>query len=227
MTQNLALCFSVSRICCYNIYKMACCVKEPPPKEEFDLICVGLDKSGKTALLNSFLQDSLDTSPTTGFNIKDIHLDSVNLHVKELGGSHQIRPYWARYYGPDIHGVMFVVDASETDDSRWNLARQELRSVLDSDKLVDAPVFVLATHQDCAGACGEVEMLSCWASLPDAQLLASLPDAQLLGQPPRSSVAGPASQMLSCWASLPDAQLLGQPPRSSVAGQPPRSSVAG
>uniref|UniRef100_A0A1I8I326 ADP-ribosylation factor-like protein 3 n=2 Tax=Macrostomum lignano TaxID=282301 RepID=A0A1I8I326_9PLAT len=159
MTQNLALCFSVSRICCYNIYKMACCVKEPPPKEEFDLICVGLDKSGKTALLNSFLQDSLDTSPTTGFNIKDIHLDSVNLHVKELGGSHQIRPYWARYYGPDIHGVMFVVDASETDDSRWNLARQELRSVLDSDKLVDAPVFVLATHQDCAGACGEVELM--------------------------------------------------------------------
>ncbi|PAA47728.1 hypothetical protein BOX15_Mlig018423g1, partial [Macrostomum lignano] len=141
------------------IYKMACCVKEPPPKEEFDLICVGLDKSGKTALLNSFLQDSLDTSPTTGFNIKDIHLDSVNLHVKELGGSHQIRPYWARYYGPDIHGVMFVVDASETDDSRWNLARQELRSVLDSDKLVDAPVFVLATHQDCAGACGEVELM--------------------------------------------------------------------
>ena len=81
---------------------------------------------------------------TTGFNMKDIILPSTILHVKEVGGSANIRPYWPHYLGAE-HGLIYVIDSSipSLDEDA-----DELHKLLSNPAVRGVPCLILATHQD-------------------------------------------------------------------------------
>ncbi|XP_058267614.1 uncharacterized protein arl15b isoform X2 [Hemibagrus wyckioides] len=71
----------------YLCFRTLCCKGPPPPRPEYDVVCIGLTGSGKTSLLSRLCNEAADTIvPTTGFSIKAVPFQNAILNVKELGG---------------------------------------------------------------------------------------------------------------------------------------------
>uniref|UniRef100_A0A8C5M2X3 ADP-ribosylation factor-like protein 15 n=1 Tax=Leptobrachium leishanense TaxID=445787 RepID=A0A8C5M2X3_9ANUR len=128
-------------------FRALCCKGSPPPRPEYDIVCIGLTGSGKTTLLSQLCSESQDNIvPTTGFSIKVVPFQSAILNVKELGGAANIRKYWSRYY-QGSQGVIFVLDSASSEED-LETARNELHSALQHPQLCTLPFLVLANHQD-------------------------------------------------------------------------------
>ncbi|XP_029433222.1 ADP-ribosylation factor-like protein 15 isoform X3 [Rhinatrema bivittatum] len=128
-------------------FRTLCCKGPPPPRPEYDVVCVGLMGSGKTSLLTHLCSESPDNIvPTTGFSIKAVPFQNAILNVKELGGAANIRKYWSRYY-QGSQGVIFVLDSATSEDD-LEIARNELHSALQHPQLCTLPFLILAHHQD-------------------------------------------------------------------------------
>lgn len=55
---------SLSRLQCFRTF---CCKGPPPPRPEYDVVCIGLTGSGKTSLLSRLCSEATDNIvPTTG-----------------------------------------------------------------------------------------------------------------------------------------------------------------
>ncbi|XP_075788587.1 ADP-ribosylation factor-like protein 15 isoform X3 [Pelodiscus sinensis] len=156
-------------------FRALCCKGPPPPRPEYDLVCIGLTGSGKTSLLSQLCSESPENIvPTTGFSIKAVPFQNAILNVKELGaegilllvveggaclyyasyllelliqpGADTIRKYWSRYY-QGSQGVIFVLDSASSEDD-LETARNELHSALQHPQLCILPFLILANHQD-------------------------------------------------------------------------------
>ncbi|XP_041957016.1 ADP-ribosylation factor-like protein 15a isoform X2 [Alosa sapidissima] len=124
-----------------------CCKGPPPPRPEYDVVCIGLAGSGKTSLLSRLSSESTDTIvPTTGFSIKAVGFQNAILNVKELGGADHIKKYWSRYY-QGSQGVVFVVN-SACSPAELEASRAELHLALQHPQLCTLPFLILANHQD-------------------------------------------------------------------------------
>ncbi|KAK3550029.1 hypothetical protein QTP86_018652 [Hemibagrus guttatus] len=74
-----------------------CCKGPPPPRPEYDVVCIGLTGSGKTSLLSRLCNEAADTIvPTTGFSIKAVPFQNAILNVKELGGAWSMEAWRCR-----------------------------------------------------------------------------------------------------------------------------------
>ncbi|XP_067401717.1 ADP-ribosylation factor-like protein 15 isoform X2 [Emydura macquarii macquarii] len=131
----------------YLCFRALCCKGPPPPRPEYDLVCIGLTGSGKTSLLSQLCSESPENIvSTTGFSIKAVPFQNAILNVKELGGADTIRKYWSRYY-QGSQGVIFVLDSASSEDD-LETARNELHSALQHPQLCTLPFLILANHQD-------------------------------------------------------------------------------
>ncbi|XP_021235700.1 ADP-ribosylation factor-like protein 15 isoform X5 [Numida meleagris] len=131
----------------YQCFRALCCKGPPPPRPEYDLVCIGLTGSGKTSLLSQLCSESPENIvSTTGFSIKAVPFQNAILNVKELGGADNIRKYWSRYY-QGSQGVIFVLDSASSEDD-LETARNELHSALQHPQLCTLPFLILANHQD-------------------------------------------------------------------------------
>ena len=121
------------------------------PKREIRCLMLGLDASGKTALLYQMkLGEVVTTIPTIGFNVETITVRRTECVIWDVGGQDKIRPLWHCYIsGTNV--LFFVVDSS--DSSRFADARAQLCRVL-RDDLNDAQVCVVANKQDLPCAVG-------------------------------------------------------------------------
>ncbi|KAK9408555.1 ADP-ribosylation factor-like 15 [Crotalus adamanteus] len=80
----------------YLCFRALCCKGPPPPRPEYDLVCIGLSGSGKTSLLSQLCSENRENIvSTTGFSIKAVPFQNAILNVKELGGADNIRKYWS------------------------------------------------------------------------------------------------------------------------------------
>ena len=93
---------------------------------------VGLDGAGKTTLLNQLkVKKPLKTVPTIGINYQEIVHDGIHLHVWDLGGQKNIRPFWEEYVR-NANALIYLVDLSdrtriyESKEEFWNLVRKGL-----------------------------------------------------------------------------------------------------
>ncbi|KAF7250388.1 ADP-ribosylation factor-like protein 15 [Varanus komodoensis] len=128
-------------------FRALCCKGPPPPRPEYDLVCIGLTGSGKTSLLSQLCSETRENIvSTTGFSIKAVPFQNAILNVKELGGADNIRKYWSRYY-QGSQGVIFVLDSASSEDD-LEIARNELHSALQHPQLCTLPFLILANHQD-------------------------------------------------------------------------------
>lgn len=132
---------------CEIVFAYACPLAKPL---EARALLIGLDGSGKTALLSKLANKPFETTvPTIGFNKETIDLGDAIVEVWELGGQAQIRPLWLFYY-ENVDVLVFVVDASNT--SRVDESLSVLSDVLGSPALRQKPLLVLANKQDEEGA---------------------------------------------------------------------------
>uniref|UniRef100_A0A4W5PF97 ADP-ribosylation factor-like protein 15 n=1 Tax=Hucho hucho TaxID=62062 RepID=A0A4W5PF97_9TELE len=147
MSECMHLTLCICRIGAYTCFRTLCCKGQPPPRPEYDLVCIGLTGSGKTSLLSRLCSEATDNiGPTTGFSIKAVPFQNAILNVKELGGADSIKKYWSRYY-QGSQGVVFVLDSTSTDED-LEMARTELHSALQHPQLCTLPFLILANHQD-------------------------------------------------------------------------------
>uniref|UniRef100_A0A3B3YS36 ADP-ribosylation factor-like protein 15 n=1 Tax=Poecilia mexicana TaxID=48701 RepID=A0A3B3YS36_9TELE len=125
----------------FKCFRALCCKGPPPPRPEYDVVCIGLTGAGKTSLLSRLCGESTDNIvPTTGIK----HTDSPFFYVST--GADNIKKYWSRYY-QGSQGVIFVLDSASSDEDLES-ARNELHSALQHPQLCTLPFLILANHQD-------------------------------------------------------------------------------
>ncbi|XP_034244842.1 ADP-ribosylation factor-like protein 13B [Thrips palmi] len=121
------------------------------------LLLVGLDNSGKTATAKGLLKENMhSTVPTVGFSSYNLFYKGYTVVIYDLGGGPQIRDIWSQYY-VDVHGIIYVIDASDT--SRINESCSVLQRLLTHDKLKGKPLLLLANKQDVDGALDEIDVV--------------------------------------------------------------------
>ncbi|KAG2439682.1 hypothetical protein HYH02_010563 [Chlamydomonas schloesseri] len=132
-------------------------------KDEFHVLILGLDKAGKTNVLERlktvFTQSiGLDPGkilPTVGLNVGRIEAHKHNLVFWDLGGQSGLRSIWDKYYS-EAHAVVYVVDAANRN--RFDESRAALDRVLENRELVGAPLLIMANKQDLEGAANAQEV---------------------------------------------------------------------
>ncbi|XP_050225501.1 uncharacterized protein LOC126674980 [Mercurialis annua] len=126
-------------------------------KTEFHVLILGIDKAGKTTLLEKLksLYSNLEglppdrIVPTVGLNIGRIEVSSTKLVFWDLGGQPGLRSIWEKYY-EEAHALVFVIDA--TCHSRFEDSKSALEKVLRHEDLQGAPLLILANKQDLPDA---------------------------------------------------------------------------
>ncbi|KEG13050.1 ADP-ribosylation factor 3 [Trypanosoma grayi] len=114
------------------------------------ILILGLDNAGKTCILKKLSDDDTsNTMPTQGFNIKTLTAGRLKLNVWDIGGQDSIRHYWRQYFG-ETDVLVFVIDTS--DMQRVEEAKSELHHILEEEKLTGVPLLVFANKQDILGA---------------------------------------------------------------------------
>lgn len=117
---------------------------------EMKILMVGLDAAGKTTILYKIqLGEAVHTIPTVGFNVETVHHRGNNVTVWDIGGQDKLRALWRHYYANN-DAIVFVVDCA--DESRLDIAREELTKLLTTDELRTSVLLVFANKQDLPGA---------------------------------------------------------------------------
>ncbi|BDA47290.1 ADP-ribosylation factor-related protein 1 [Coccomyxa sp. Obi] len=126
-------------------------------KEELRILILGLDKAGKTSLLEKLKElctgspglEPASIVPTVGLNVGRVEAHHAQLLFWDLGGQAGLRSIWDKYFA-DSHALIFVVDS--TRPARFEEARAALFRALSSRELYGAPVLMLANKQDAPDA---------------------------------------------------------------------------
>ncbi|KAI3755423.1 hypothetical protein L1987_55221 [Smallanthus sonchifolius] len=125
-------------------------VKHLLAKRDIKFLMLGLDDSGKTAILYKLkLGDFVASVPTIGFNVEALEYKNTRFTVWDVGGQDSIRSLW-RYYYRSTHALIFVVDSN--NKQRIYQAQNELQRLLNEDELSDATILVFANKQDLPNA---------------------------------------------------------------------------
>jgi len=132
-------------------------------KTEFHVLILGIDKAGKTTLLEKLKAQYSKLEglppdrivPTVGLNIGRVEVLNSKLVFWDLGGQLGLRSIWEKYY-EEAHAVVFVVDAA--CPSRFEDSKSALEKVLRHEDLRGAPLLILANKQDLAEAVSADEL---------------------------------------------------------------------
>lgn len=127
------------------------CLEQALRKEELHILILGLDRAGKTTVLEKMKEmhgmPGLEWDkilPTVGLNVGRIDAHGCLLIFWDLGGQVGLRTIWDKYYD-EAHAVVYVVDAADAD--RLETAKAALDTALGHRDLVSAPLLVLANKQ--------------------------------------------------------------------------------
>lgn len=132
-------------------------------KTEFRVLILGVDKSGKTTLLEKLKLIYLKGEglppdrivPTVGLNIGRIEDANAKLTFWDLGGQVGLRTIWDKYY-QEAHAIIYVVDAAAA--SSFEDAKSALEKVLRHEDLKGAPLLIFANKQDLPGVIANEEL---------------------------------------------------------------------
>lgn len=127
-------------------------------RQEMEITLVGLQNSGKTTLVNVLATGkyTADMIPTVGFNMRKITKGRVTIKIWDIGGQPRFRSMWERYCR-GVNAILFVVDAA--DMAKMDMARNELRNLLEKPQLAGVPVLVLGNKNDLETALTAEQMV--------------------------------------------------------------------
>ncbi|KAI8800350.1 ADP-ribosylation factor family-domain-containing protein [Cladochytrium replicatum] len=124
-------------------------------RKRANVLCVGLDNSGKSTILNHFKAEKIQPEeivPTVGFNVENFSFRSkVRFTVFDMSGQGKYRDLWQHYFH-DTDAIIFVVDSA--DRVRACIARDELESILGNRAMQTrkVPILFFANKMDLDGA---------------------------------------------------------------------------
>eukprot|EP01068_Selenidium_serpulae_P013595 Selendium_serpulae@DN5983_c0_g2_i1.p1 len=122
----------------------------------FKIVIVGLNNAGKTTILYKLNMGSvIQTVPTIGCNVEEVHYKNITFQVWDVGGQESMRNTWPFYF-EQTAALIFVMDSNAYDNVV--VAKLELFNALLSERLQDAPLLVLANKQDVASARAAAEI---------------------------------------------------------------------
>ena len=130
-----------------------------PRKTKVRVICVGLDNSGKSTVINYLKpkkvpvcrthaaparanpvvprqSTSTEVVPTVGFSVEEFAKGNLGFTVFDMSGQGRYRNLWEHYY-KDCGGIIFTIDSC--DKIRMCVARDELLTLLNHADLKNAP----------------------------------------------------------------------------------------
>ncbi len=126
--------------------------KQPaaPPEKKLSLFVFGLDRAGKTTLVDYLKHGKyLDHAPTLGIDVSSITLGRIKFEFNDLGGQEAFRSTWMDHWkNPDL--LVFMVDAA--DAGRFGEAKAALWSILNRPEAKGKPVLVISNKVDLQDA---------------------------------------------------------------------------
>ncbi|XP_041463353.1 ADP-ribosylation factor-like protein 6 [Lytechinus variegatus] len=128
-------------------------------KKKAHVLCVGLDNSGKSTIINQLKSPETKTEdvvPTVGFTVEKFTSPSVHFTVFDMSGQGRYRDLWAHYY-KDAQGIIFVIDSS--DKLRVVVAKSELEELLNHPdiKSRSIPILFFANKMDLRDSLSSVQ----------------------------------------------------------------------
>ncbi|XP_077393234.1 ADP-ribosylation factor-like protein 6 isoform X5 [Festucalex cinctus] len=129
-------------------------------KKEVNVLCLGLDNSGKTTIINQLKPANTpgqEIVPTIGFNIEKFKSSSLSFTVFDMSGQNRYRNLWEHYY-KESHAIIFVIDSS--DKLRMVVAKEELDTLLNHGDICSKklPVLFFANKMDLRDAMSSVKV---------------------------------------------------------------------
>nr|XP_009861298.1 LOW QUALITY PROTEIN: ADP-ribosylation factor-like protein 6 [Ciona intestinalis] len=128
-------------------------------KKEANVLCVGLDNSGKTTIINYLKPNDaqqVDIVPTVGFNVEKVTMTNLSFTVFDMSGQGRYRVLWSHYY-KETQGVIFVVDSA--DKLRMAVAKDELDQLLKHQTIMNKriPILFFANKMDVQNSLSAVK----------------------------------------------------------------------
>ena len=118
-------------------------------EHEIKILFIGLENSGKSSIINVFLEKPLDEiTPTQGFNIFNIKKNDYSISIWDITGAQATRSSWHSFFD-GCDGIVFVIDGS--DKTRFEEAKKELDAALAKDRANAFTWLVLVNKQDLPG----------------------------------------------------------------------------
>lgn len=130
-----------------------------PRKKEASILCVGLDNSGKTTIINYLKPTDArrnDIVPTVGFSVEKFHTSNLGFTVFDMSGQGRYRTLWEHYY-KETHGIIFVIDSA--DKLRMAVAKDELGHLMNHEDIAPRkiPVLFFANKMDVQGSLSAIK----------------------------------------------------------------------
>lgn len=121
-----------------------------------NIVFLGLDNAGKTALLHVLKNDRVtQTKPTIHPHSEELKMGNLKLNTYDLGGHETARKIWKDYF-PAVHAILFLVDS--VDVKRFPEAKDELEKILSTPELVNIPIAILGNKIDMNGSVSVEEL---------------------------------------------------------------------
>ena len=116
----------------------------------------GIDGAGKTTMLNALSgTPEAETTPTVGFTPIRMRTEKVEIVLYDLGGGKRFRNIWSNYFA-DVHGVLYVIDASDKDTLEESKA--ELHKLASDERVSGKPICVISNKHDLPAALPSAEV---------------------------------------------------------------------
>ncbi len=117
-----------------------------------------MDDSGKTTSVKVLKGESdfKDVSPTVGFEPHQIHYNSVDIVLNDLGGGARVRDIW-KHYLAESYGFVFVLDASNRN--RIYECSKVFSNFVENESVGGKPLLMIANKQDLPNAMDESEIV--------------------------------------------------------------------
>ncbi|EDO33866.1 predicted protein [Nematostella vectensis] len=128
-------------------------------KKEVSIVCVGLDNSGKSTIINHLKpakSQATEIAPTIGFTCEKFTSQRLNFAVFDMSGQGKYRNLWEPYY-KDAQAIIFVIDSS--DKLRMCVAKDELDALLSHPDIKSKriPVLFFANKMDLRDALSSIK----------------------------------------------------------------------